>query len=116
VRGTDSAAVRVRPPVRRTGSGSATDERAAGTRHAAAIPRFLLHHRHAPQDCGAAYAAFRGGDTPLRHRAVPASCRWGGHDIWWTVEAAGAEQALALLPRYVAERTTVTRVDDVVIP
>jgi hypothetical protein len=80
------------------------------------IPRFLLHHRHDPPDCGAAFAAFRGQDTPLRHHAAAASCRWGGHEIWWTVEAAGADQALALLPRFVAERTTVTRVDDVVIP
>jgi hypothetical protein len=36
--------------------------------------------------------------------------------VWWTVEAAGADDALSLLPRFVAERTTVTRVDDVVIP
>ena len=55
-------------------------------RHAATIPRFLLHHSHAPRDCGAAYAAFRGRDTPLRHRPAAASCRWGGHEIWWTVE------------------------------
>jgi hypothetical protein len=52
----------------------------------------------------------------LRHHATAASCRWGGHDVWWTVEAAGADEALALLPRFVAERTTATRVDDVVIP
>ena len=85
-------------------------------RDAATIPRFLLHHSHAPRDCGAAYAAFRGRDTPLRHRPAAASCRWGGHEIWWTVEAAGADDALALLPGFVADRTTVTRVDDVVIP
>jgi hypothetical protein len=106
----------VRPPVRWPKSGSRTDARRARDRHAAAIPRFLLHHRHAPQDCGAAYAAFRGHGTPLRHQATAASCRWGGHDIWWTVEAAGADEALALLPHFVAERTTATRVDDVVIP
>jgi hypothetical protein len=100
----------------RTGSGSPTDAPARVDRHAAAIPRFLLHHRHEPHHCGAAYAAFRGHDTPLRHRATAASCRWGGHEVWWTVERAGAYQALALLPRFVAERTTVTRVDDVVIP
>jgi hypothetical protein len=106
----------VRPPVPRAKSGSRTDARRARDRHAAAIPRFLLHHHHAPQDCGAAYAAFRGRDTPLRHRAAAASCRWGGHEVWWTVEAAGAAEALALLPAFVAERTTATRVDDVVIP
>jgi hypothetical protein len=82
----------------------------------ASIPRFLLHHHHAPDDCGAAFAAFRGHASPLRHAGATASCLHGGHDVWWTVEAAGTDEALALLPRFVAERTTATRVDDVVIP
>ena len=85
-------------------------------RHAATIPRFLLHHSHAPRDCGAAYAAFRGRDTPLRHRPAAASCRWGGHEIWWTVEAGTEEDALGQLPFYVAERTTATSVSEVEIP
>jgi hypothetical protein len=72
------------------------------------IPRFLLHHRHEPHDCGAAFAAFRGHASPLRHRATAASCRWGGHEVWWTVEAQGAQEALGLLPHFVAERTTAT--------
>ena len=42
--------------------------------------------------------------------------RYGGHAIWWTVEAAGPEQALALLPYFLAERATATRVDEVDIP
>ena len=40
----------------------------------------------------------------------------GGHAIWWTVEAASDQDALALLPYYVAERTTITRVNEVQIP
>jgi hypothetical protein len=80
------------------------------------IPRFLLHHRHEPHDCGAAFAAFRGHASPLRHQATAASCLHGGHAVWWTVEASSAQEALALLPHFVAERTTATRVDDVVIP
>jgi hypothetical protein len=36
--------------------------------------------------------------------------------VWWTVEAATAHEALALLPSFVAERTTATRVDDIVVP
>jgi len=80
------------------------------------MPRFLLHHRHEPHDCGVAFAAFRGYESPLRHQATLASCAHGGHAIWWTVEAAGPEQALALLPYFVAERSTATRVDEVDIP
>jgi hypothetical protein len=45
------------------------------------------------------------------------SCRRsGGHAIWWNVEAASEEEALRLLPAYVAERTTATRVSEVEIP
>ena len=80
------------------------------------MPRYLLHHRHEPRDCGVAFAAFKGHDSPLRHRATPASCLSGGHSIWWTVDADGEDAALALLPFYVAERTIATRVDDVLIP
>ena len=45
-----------------------------------------------------------------------ASCRSGGHSIWWTVEATSEENALALLPFYVAERTTAIPVSEVQIP
>jgi hypothetical protein len=77
---------------------------------------YLLHHRHEPQDCGVVFASFRGHRSPLRHQATLGSCRSGGHAIWWTVEAATEEEALQLLPFYVAERTTVARVSDVEIP
>jgi hypothetical protein len=45
-----------------------------------------------------------------------ASCRSGGHAIWWTVEAESGGAALELLPRYVAERTTASQVSEVEIP
>ena len=45
-----------------------------------------------------------------------ASCATGGHRIWWAVEAADDEGALAHVPFYVAERATATRVDEVRIP
>jgi hypothetical protein len=62
------------------------------------------------------FASFQGHDSPLRRRATLASCRSGGHAIWWTVEAESEADALALLPYYVAERTTATRVSEVEIP
>jgi hypothetical protein len=77
---------------------------------------YLLHHRHGPHECGVVFAAFRGHQSPLRHRATLASCRSGGHAIWWTVQADSEKDALALLPFYVAERTTATRVSEVEIP
>ena len=80
------------------------------------MPRFLIHHSHEPDECGVAFAAFSGHDSPLRHRETLASCRWGGHAIWWSVEAEGEREALDLLPFYVAQRATVTRVGEVVIP
>ena len=80
------------------------------------MPCFLLHHRHAPRECGVVFASFNGHESPLRHRATLASCRPGGHEIWWTVEAANEAEALQLLPFYVASRTTATVVDQIEIP
>ena len=62
------------------------------------------------------FAAWQGHESPFRHRVTLASCVFGGHAIWWTVEATSDEQALGLLPRYVAERTTATPVREVEIP
>ena len=58
------------------------------------------------------------GGTRARSATSPtlASCRSGGHAIWWTVESATAEDALRLLPPYVARRTTATSVSEVDIP
>jgi hypothetical protein len=80
------------------------------------MPRFLLHHSHEPHDCGAVFASFKGHRSPLRHQPTLGSCRSGGHAIWWTVEAATEQDALALLPVYVAERTTANTVSEVQIP
>jgi hypothetical protein len=80
------------------------------------VPSYLLYHHHEPFECGVVFAAFRGHQSPLRRRATLASCRSGGHAIWWTVQADSEHDALALLPFYVAERTTATRVSEVTIP
>lgn len=80
------------------------------------MPRYLLQHRHKARECGAVFAAFKGHDSPLRHRSTLGSCRSGGHAIWWTVDANTEDEALGLLPRYIAERTTVSRVTEVDIP
>ena len=77
---------------------------------------FVLHHRHGPAECAVAFAAWKGFDSPLRHSSAFASCYHGGHEVWWTVDAAGHEAALALLPPYVAERTVVIGVRPVPIP
>ena len=83
------------------------------------MSRYLLHHRHEPHECGVVFAAFKGHDSPLRGQPTPASCASNGravHAIWWTVDAATAEDALRLLPFYVAKRTTATAISDVEIP
>ena len=80
------------------------------------MPAFLLCHQHQPHECAAAFAAWRGFDSPLRHASVPSSCLVDGHGIWWRVEAADGAAALALLPRFVAERTTAVRVREIEIP
>ena len=87
---------------------------AGGTLHA--MPCFLIHHHHEPHECGVAFAAFKGHDSSLRHRVTVASCEFGGHAIWWRVQARGEQEALALLPFFVAQRATATRVREVEIP
>jgi hypothetical protein len=80
------------------------------------MAHFLLHHRHEAEECGAAFAAWRGFDSPLRHARVPSTCLEGGHTLLWQVEASDVGSALRLLPRFVAERTTPIQVRDVEIP
>ncbi len=80
------------------------------------MPRYLVHHRHEPHECGVVFRSFTGHESPLRHQATLASCASGGHAIWWTVDAATEVAALELLPYFVARRSTVTRVSDVQIP
>jgi hypothetical protein len=77
---------------------------------------FVLHHRHEPHECAASFAAWQGFDSPLRHGRVPSTCLAGGHELWWRVTAGSREAALALLPRFVAARTTPIRVREVDIP
>ena len=78
--------------------------------------RYVLHHQHEAQECGVAFAAFKGQQSPLRHQPTLASCAFGEHAIWWVVEAPSEQQALELLPFYLAERATATRVSPVEIP
>lgn len=80
------------------------------------MARYLLHHRHEPHDCGVVFASFKGHQSSLRHQPTLASCRSGEHAIWWTVEADTEEDALRLLPAFVAKRTIVARVSEVEIP
>lgn len=80
------------------------------------MPLFVLSHRHEPHECRPAFAAWKGFDSPLRHRPTVASCTEGGHRAWWQVEAPDAVAALALLPPFVAERTEVEPAREVTIP
>ena len=80
------------------------------------MPVFILHHRHDAADCRASYAAWKGFRSPLRRQTALSSCVAGGHEIWWQVSAASADEAAALLPGYVAARTVVTEMREVFIP
>jgi hypothetical protein len=80
------------------------------------VPCFLLHHKHAARDCRTAFAAWRGYASALRHESATASCLFGGHEIWWQVEATSEPAALALLPPWLAARATATRVAPIETP
>jgi hypothetical protein len=80
------------------------------------MPEFHLHHRHRPGECAAAFAAWTGFESPLRHRQAASTCLAGGHTLWWNVHAEDRTAALGLLPRYVAVRTTVVEFREIEIP
>jgi hypothetical protein len=80
------------------------------------MQRFLIHHRHEARECPAAFAAWKGFTSPLRHEITIASCLAGGHEIWWQVTAPGEAAALAQLPQYVARRSEAIRISDVRVP
>ncbi|MBM2615699.1 hypothetical protein JIG36_09050 [Actinoplanes sp. LDG1-06] len=75
------------------------------------VPRFLLHNRHAADDCGVVFAAFRGFPSPLRHAGALSSCRTGGHEVWWQTTAPDGPAALRQLPPYVAATTVAIRIE-----
>jgi hypothetical protein len=80
------------------------------------MSRFFLHHTHTPSECRIVFASWKGVSSPLRHRVTVGSCAWGGHEIWWDVEAANEAEALGQLPTYVAARTTPVRISEVEFP
>ena len=88
----------------------------AALRQIRSMPRYLLHHRHAPHECGVVFASFKSHESSLRRKTTLGSCRSGEHAIWWTVDASSEAEALELLPFYVAERTIATSVSEVEIP
>ena len=88
----------------------------ASRSHPPPMSRFLLQHHHEPHECGVVFTSFKGHHSPLRHQPTLTSCRSGGHEVWWTVDAASEQEALRLLPEYVAQRTTATPVSQVEIP
>jgi hypothetical protein len=80
------------------------------------MPDYLIIHRHQPKECPAAFAAWRGFDSRLRGSNTHSSCRWGGHEIWWSVNAENETEALGLLPRFLAQRAQAVRVGAIEIP
>jgi hypothetical protein len=77
---------------------------------------FVLSHVHGPAECAIACAAWKGYSSPLRHGRPLGSCVFGGHRLWWTVEAEDRDAALAQLPPYVAARTIAEEVREVALP
>jgi hypothetical protein len=80
------------------------------------MPHFLLHHRHGPSECAAAFAAWKGFESTLRREPVLSTCLAGGHELWWRVDAATPEAALAELPAFVARRSTAIAIREVRVP
>jgi hypothetical protein len=76
----------------------------------------MLAHRHAPQECRIAIAAWKAFESPLAGGRPLGSCISGGHGVWWIVRASDHEAALAQLPPYVAARTVAEEVKEMPLP
>ena len=77
---------------------------------------YLLEHRHQPDECAVAFAAWKGFDSPRRQRAVLCSCRSGGHRLWFVVPAATADGAPAPVAALRRARTAAITIGEVTIP
>ena len=62
------------------------------------MPFFLLQHSHDAQECAAAFAAWQGFESPLRHRRTPSTCLAGGHSPWCQVEALDRQRRSSCCP------------------
>ena len=76
---------------------------------------YLLDHRHDPAECEAAFAAWAGVRSSLRGSTALAGCAHGEHRVIWHVEASDERAALALLPEFIAARTSALAVREIVI-
>ena len=77
---------------------------------------YLLHHRHRPDECEAAFAAWQGFASALRGSRALSTCLEGGHELWWIIPARDPAAVIDLVPRFLAERSSVIRVREVAIP
>ena len=100
--------------MRNQGSSPMSSQPVAG--HNGHMAPFRLVHRHDAHECPAVYAAWKGFDSPLRGLIATSSCKWGDHQIWWDLDVVDEAEAIAYLPRYIAERSVALRIGEVVIP
>ena len=87
----------------------APDVEPGGLHETEVMPRYILEHRHTPRECGVVFASFNAFESPLRHAGALFVQLRNPPDL---VGARSRDRgrALAQLPRYVAERTTATRI------
>ena len=101
---------------RRRNQGATPMSAPAGRAHDPPMHQYLLYHRHGSGDCATSFAAWNGFHSALRRTSAPSTCAFGGHEVWWSVTAADDCEALALLPKYVADRTLAVRCSEVDVP
>jgi hypothetical protein len=69
------------------------------------LQRYLLDHRHAPEECDLVHASWNDFAGRLRQGVTVTTCAPSGHGIWWALDAASEAEALRHLPPLVAART-----------
>jgi hypothetical protein len=70
------------------------------------LQRYLLHHRHDPEECEWLHGSWTGFAGRLIQGVTVTTCSHADHGICWTLTAESEADALAQLPAPVAARTT----------
>jgi hypothetical protein len=72
-----------------------------------AMPQFMLHHTHRPEQCREMFEAAVGWTSELKGKEFFCSCPGGEHGGFFITEAADAAAAVAQLPARHRETTRV---------
>jgi|AP45_3_1055517.scaffolds.fasta_scaffold705198_1 hypothetical protein len=80
------------------------------------MPEFMLHHTHDAEPCDEIFPQLEAVGQALNGQSFFCTCPSGEHGGFFRVEAAGADEALGMLPADMRTATTVFAGEQMTIP